>query len=133
VKFLLDTNTVSYYLRGVPPVVKQVQGHRPSTIGVSAVTVMELHYGVEKRRSPTLSAAVSGFLAGVQILPFDAPAAEHAGRVRAELERMGVALSLADSQIAGHAIAVGLSLVSSDAAFLRVPHLKVADWSGARK
>lgn len=128
-KYLLDTNTVSYYLRGNPATVKHIQGQKPSALAISAVTAMELAYGVEKRQSPTLAAAVRGFLAGMQVLPFEQEAARQAGVVRAELECAGIALALADSQIAGHALALGLQLVSTDAVFKRVPGLTVKDWS----
>ena len=130
-KYLLDTNTVSYYLRGTPATVKHVQGQKPSALAISAITAMELAYGVEKRQSATLAAAVKGFLSGVQVLPFDQDAANQAGVVRASLERIGVALSLADSQIAGHALVLNLTLVSTDAAFKRVHGLIVKDWSKA--
>jgi tRNA(fMet)-specific endonuclease VapC len=128
-RFLLDTNTVSYYLRGVPATVKHVQGQKPSALAISAITAMELAYGTEKRQSATLTAAVQGFLSGVQVLPFDQDAARRAGVVRAALERIGVALTLADSQIAGHAMALDLTLISTDAAFKRVRGLTVKDWS----
>lgn len=128
-KYLLDTNTVSYYLRGIPATVKHIQGQKPAALVISAITAMELAYGVEKRQSPTLATAVQGFLSGVQVMPFDDDAARQAGLVRAGLERLGVALSLADSQIAGHALALGLTLVSTDAAFKRVRGLTVKDWS----
>ena len=127
--YLLDTNTVSYYLRGTPATVRHVQGQKPSTLAISAITAMELAYGVEKRHSATLAAAVRGFLSGVQVLPFDQDAAQQAGVVRASLERIGIAISLADSQIAGHALALGLTLISSDGAFKRVRGLTVKDWS----
>jgi tRNA(fMet)-specific endonuclease VapC len=129
VKYLLDTNTVSYYLRGTPATVKHIQGQKPSALVISAITAMELAYGVEKRQSATLAAAVQGFLSGVQVMPFDQDAAMRAGVVRAALERIGIALSLADSQIAGHALALDLTLVSTDAAFKRVRGLTVKDWS----
>ena len=128
-KYLLDTNTVSYYLRGIPATVKHVQGQKPSALAISAITAMELAYGVEKRQSPTLTTAVQGFLAGISVLPFDLDAARQAGVIRAALEKIGVALSLADSQIAGHAMAAGLTLVSSDVAFKRVRGLTVKDWA----
>ena len=128
-KFLLDTNTVSYYLRGTPATVKHVQGQKPSALAISAITAMELTYGAEKRRSKTLTAAIQGLLSGIQVLPFDQEAARRAGVVRAALERIGVPLSLADSQIAGHAMALDVTLVSTDAAFKRVRGLTVKDWS----
>ena len=128
-KFLLDTNTVSYYLRGTPATVKQVQGHKVSALAISAITVMELTYGAEKRGSKILTAAVQGFLSGILVLPFDQEAARRAGVIRAALERVGVSLSLADSQIAGHAMTLDLTLVSTDVAFKRVRGLTVKDWS----
>lgn len=120
---------MSYYLRGNPATVKHIQGQKPAALTVSAITAMELAYGVEKRQSATLAAAVQGFLSGIQVLPFDQEAARRAGVVRAALERIGINLALADSQIAGHALALGLVLVSTDTAFKRVRGLTVKDWS----
>lgn len=128
-RFLLDTNTVSYYLRGDAPVVKRIQAHLPRDLAISAVTVMELRYGAARRRSARLTAAIDAVLGPLTVLPFDAVAAERAGAIRAALEARGVALGLADAQIAGQALAAGVTLVSSDAAFRRVPGLTVRNWS----
>ena len=127
--FLLDTNTVSYYLRGDARVVKHIQALEPRDLAISAVTVMELRYGAARRRAPRLTAAIDAVLGALTVLPFDTAAAERAGAVRAALEAKGVALGLADSQIAGQALAAGATLVSSDAAFRRVPGLPVRNWS----
>jgi len=128
VKYLLDTNTVSYYLRGEPQTVTHVQAQSSLNLSISAITAMELAYGIEKRRSAKLTTAVMGFLSGINIFPFDRESALRAGRVRAALERIGVALSVADCQIAGHALTLKLTLVSTDAAFRRVLGLVVKDW-----
>jgi tRNA(fMet)-specific endonuclease VapC len=128
-KYLLDTNAVSYYLRGVPATVKHIHGHKPSALAISTVTAMELAYGMERRQSESLSTAINGFLSGIQILPFDFDAAKQAGVIRAAMERVGVTFSLADSQIAGHVIALGLTLISTDNAFKRVRGLTMKDWS----
>ena len=128
-KYLLDTNVVSFYLRGIAATVRHIQAQRPDSLVISAITTMELAYGVEKRKSAALAKAVGGFTSGVQTLPFTAEAAVQAGKIRAMLERRGIVLSLADSQIAGHALALGLTLVTADAAFRRVTGLKVVDWS----
>ena len=130
--YLLDTNTVSYYLRGVAPVVKRIQAHKPDELAISAVTVMELRYGAARRRSPALTAGIDAALLALTTLPFDAAAAERAGALRALLEARGISLDLADSQIAGQALAAGATLVSSDAAFRRVPGLTVRDWAKGR-
>ena len=90
---------------------------------------MELIYGIGKRGSKTLSTAVQSFMSDMTIVPFDQAAAQRAGVLRAVLERMGVALSLADGQIAGHALALDMTLVSADADFKKMSGLKVKDWS----
>lgn len=128
-KFLLDTCAVSDYLRGVEPVVQRIQKVRPSDVGISAVTVMELRYGAARRQSPKLTASVEASLSGISILTFDAEAAERAGVLRASMEtKGGYSIALADFQIAGTALAYDLTLVTNDSDLLRVPGLKVADW-----
>jgi tRNA(fMet)-specific endonuclease VapC len=132
VKILLDTCTVSDYLRGLDSVVQRVHKAKPSDVAISAVTAMELRYGASRRKSPKLTAAVDAFLEGITILPFDAEAAERAGVLRATMEAKGLSIALADCQIAATAITCGLTLVSNDGDLRRVPGLKVVDWRPGR-
>lgn len=127
-KYLLDTCAVSDYLRGVDQVVRRVQKVRPSDVGISAVTVMELRYGATRRQSPKLTAAVEAFLSDISVVPFDAEAAGRAGVLRANMKARGHSIALADCQIAGTALAYGLTLVTNDSDLMRVTGLKVADW-----
>jgi tRNA(fMet)-specific endonuclease VapC len=132
VKFLLDTCTVSDYLRGVDPVVRRIQKAKPSEVAISAVTVMELRYGAARRQSTKLTAAIDGFLSGITQLPFESEAAEQAGILRAAMDSKGHTIALADCQIAATALVHGLILVSSDTDLKRVPKLKVVDWREMR-
>ena len=127
-KYLLDTCAVSDYLRGVDSVVQRIRKIRPSDVGISAITVMELRYGATRRQSPKLTASVEAFLSGISILTFDAEAAERARVLRANMETRGQSIALADCQIAGTALAYNLTLVTNDSDLMRVPGLKVADW-----
>ena len=95
-RFLLDTCTVSDYLRGVDGLVQRIQKAKPSDVAISAVTVMEIQYGATRRRSPKLTAAIEAFLSGITILNFDAEAAEQAGIMRATMEAGGHSIALAD-------------------------------------
>jgi tRNA(fMet)-specific endonuclease VapC len=131
VKFLLDTCSVSDYLRGVESVVQRLQKSKPSEVAISAVTVMELRYGAARRQSPKLTAAVETFLNGISILAFDAESAERAGVMRATMEADGLSIALADCQIADTALAYDLTLVTNDSDLKRVPELKVVDWRHA--
>ncbi len=127
-KFLLDTCSVSDYLRGVEPVVQRLQRSKPSEVAISAVTAMELRYGAARRQSPKLTAAVEAFLNDVSVLAFDAESAERAGVMRATMEAKGLNIALADCQIASTALAYDLTLVTNDGDLKRVPELKVVDW-----
>lgn len=131
-KYLLDTCTVSDYLRGVDPVVKRLQKSKPSEVAISAVTAMELRCGAARRQSPKLTASVEAFLADITILNFDVDAAENAGVLRADMETKGLTIALADCQIAGSALAHRLTLVTNDRDLKRVPGLKVVDWRTGR-
>lgn len=131
-KILLDTCTASDYLRGLEPVVRRIQKAKPSALAISAVTVMELRYGANRRQSAKLTASVEAFLSGITILPFDTEDAERAGILRATMEATGQSIALADCQIAATALTRGLTLVTSDADLRRVPGLNVVDWRSDR-
>lgn len=127
-KFLLDTCAVSDYLRGIDPLVRRIHKAKPSDLAISAVTVMELRYGVRRRDSPRLAVAVEAFVNGISVLAFDADAAQRAGDLRASMEAKGLSIALADCQIAATAMTSGRSLVTNDSDLKRVPGLKVVDW-----
>lgn len=131
-KYLLDTCTVSDYLRGVDSVVKRLQKTKPSEVAISAVTAVELRYGAARRQSPKLNASVEAVLADITILNINADVAEHAGFLRANMETKGRTIALADCQIAGSALAHSLALVTNDRDLKRVPGLKVVDWRTGR-
>jgi tRNA(fMet)-specific endonuclease VapC len=132
VKLVLDTCTVSDYLRGLDPVVQRLRKAKPSDVAISAVTAMALRYGASRRQSPKLTAAVDAFLDGITILPFETEAAERAGVLRAAMEANGHGIALADCQIAATALGCNLTLVSTDGDLRRVPGLRVVDWRPGR-
>ncbi len=68
-------------------------------------------------------------LPAVNIIGFDTKAAYVCGRIRAELERRGTPLDLADLEIASIAIANNLTLVTDNVRhFKRVPLLQYENW-----
>ncbi len=97
---------------------------------VSTITQMELTYGAEKSAAVARNLnVVEGFLARLEVMAFDSPAAAHAGQIRAELARAGTPIGPYDQMIAGHARALGLIVVTNNAQeFSRVPGLRVENW-----
>ena len=128
-KFLLDTDTVSYALRGHGRVAERLLDQAPSDIGVSAISAAELRFGAHKRGSRKLHQLIDGFLAPVVEVPFDSAAADRYGELAAELQKRGEEIGMADAMIAAHALEIGVILVTHNRRhFSRVDGLEIEDW-----
>lgn len=88
-------------------------------------------HGIEKSQAVEKNRlALALFLSPIQILPFDAEAAEAYGKIRADLEKRGTPIGPMDMLIAGHAKAEKLILVTNNTReFNRVNDLVVEDWT----
>jgi tRNA(fMet)-specific endonuclease VapC len=131
VRYLLDTNTVSYIIKGNRPRVRERLLRVPmAEVGISVITEAELLFGLARRPEATsLKTVVEEFLIRVEVLPWDSEAAQQYSRIRATLEGAGEPMGNLDLMIAAQALASGFVLVSSDAVFRRVKGLKIEDWS----
>lgn len=117
---MLDTNTVSYILKGISPAARvRLSGLGTDEIAcISSITEAELWYGLdrvgggERRRN-----ALRLFLGRMRILPWGSDEVVAYGAFRSRQEAIGRPLGPLDTQIAAHAIAAGAILVSSDGAF----------------
>ncbi|MBK6850534.1 MAG: type II toxin-antitoxin system VapC family toxin [Burkholderiales bacterium] len=131
-RWLLDTNIVSYYLRRSSPVLEQRLGEalRSQTCAVSVLTRAELRYGqalmaTDDRRR----ALVDAFLRQLPHLPWTGTAADHFGNLKAHLRVTGTPRGDIDTQIAAHALAEGLILVTHNVRhFEGTPGLQWVDW-----
>jgi len=131
VRYLLDTNTASYVIKGNFPRVRERLLRIPmADVGISVVTEAELRFGVARRpEATTLKSVVEEFLLRVEVLPWNSEAARQYARIRVILEREGSPMGNMDLMIAAHAVAVEVVLVTHDHVFRRVKGLKVEDWS----
>jgi tRNA(fMet)-specific endonuclease VapC len=103
--------------------------HEAAGLGLSSVTVAELEFGAAKSGSARNVAALQQFLEPLEIADLDRAAAREYGRLRARLEAAGTPIGPLDTQIAAHALALGVTLVSNNLReFARVPGLALADW-----
>ena len=130
-RYLLDTNTASYIIKGNIPAVRQRLVKVPTAqVAISTVTEGELRYGVARRPDAThLQTIVDEFLLRMTILPWDSEAAQQYGQLRATLERQGRPMGNLDMMIGAQALASDLVLVTNDQAFKRIKQLKVEDWT----
>jgi tRNA(fMet)-specific endonuclease VapC len=117
---MLDTNTVSYILKGLSQSARTRLANleQDEAACVSCITEAELWYGLARvgggeRRRHSLRA----FLARLQVLPWGREEALTYGSFRAKQEAKDRSLGPLDTQIAAHAIAIGAVLISNNAAF----------------
>ena len=131
VRYLLDTNTASYVIKGNFPRVRARLLKVPmAEVGISVVTEAELRFGLARRpEATTLKRVVEEFLLRVESLPWNSEAAEHYAQIRAALEKGGELMGNLDVMIAAQAAAAGVVLVTRDHVFRRVKGLRVEDWS----
>ena len=130
IRYLLDTNTASYVIKGSFPRVRERLLKVPmAEVAISVVTEAELRFGVARRpEAARLKTAVEEFLLRVEVLPWDSEAAQYYAWVRAALERVGQSLGNLDLMIAAQALAAQAVLVTNDRGFRRVKGLKIEDW-----
>ena len=129
-KYLLDTNTLIYYFKGLGNVKERLLVCQPSEIVLSSVVYYELQVGILKSTSPQKRIAQLAILKNqVSWVDFDEKSAEATARIRVELERIGKPIGSYDVQIAGMAVANDLILVTHNTGeFGRVSGLKLEDW-----
>ena len=131
-KYLVDTNIVSYYLRRSSAVLEEKvnQGLAQQTLAVSVLTRAELRFGQagmaadDQRRN-----LIDQFLLLLPNLPWTDAAADRYGVLKDAHRRRGTPIGELDTQIAAHALAEGLELVTHNTRhFEKVPGLRLIDW-----
>jgi tRNA(fMet)-specific endonuclease VapC len=127
---LLDTNVCIAILNRDERARPHLERHVPSRLRMSAITLAELRFGVEKStQSRRAAAGLRALLSKVRAVPFDEKACERYGELRLVLERRGRAIGPLDTLIAAHALSLGWTLATHDTdEFRRVPGLRIDDW-----
>jgi len=132
IEYSLDTNILSYFIRGRHPDLnaRVVEVIDRESAGVSAIVRAEMRFGqsgmpVNDKRHR----AIDLLLDQLPTLPWTAVAADAYGPLKARLQSTGQPIGELDTQIAAHALAEGLILVTHNTRhFERVKGLKLEDW-----
>lgn len=118
---ILDTDVLSALMRPQPeePVVTWLNRQPRTSVWITSVTVLEVKFGLQKlplgRRRSFLMKAFEILLTdkiGRRIAPFDAAAAEYAADLMVSWHKRGRPVELADTMIAGIALANHASLAT---------------------
>ena len=129
--YLLDTNIISYWMRGDPQLINNIKSYSPSDLSLSTITLAEIYYGIEKSpiKKKEWLLKIEYIKSELDIFPFNEQAAIKYGAIRAALEKQGKPISERDTQIASIALANKLCIVTHNTKeFGRIPKLKVEDW-----
>ena len=130
-KYLLDTCTVSDFVKGQTGVLDRIKNTPPSLIAVSVVTRMEIEFGLQlnPERARKLGPILDSVLKAITTLPLSEADAIAAAGIRAALQRRGQPIGPYDILIAGFGLARGLILVTSNTGeFERVGGLLLENW-----
>ena len=131
IKYILDTNICIYIMNQKPiEIIHKFKQFDIGDIGVSTITVSELHYGAAKSKHTKLNfRRIEEFLAPLEILPYDHNAAVYYGEIRCNLEKEGKTIGPLEMLIAAHALSRGITLVTNnETEFQRVDRLTVENW-----
>jgi tRNA(fMet)-specific endonuclease VapC len=131
-KYLIDTNICIYIMNKLPAeVIKKFKQFELGEIGLSTITVSELQYGVAKSiHREKNQQRLEEFIAPLEILTYDEPAARTYGHIRFQLEKRGQPIGPLDLLIAAHALSQNLILITNnDKEFKRIKNLKVENWA----
>jgi tRNA(fMet)-specific endonuclease VapC len=130
-KYLLDTCTVSDFVKGQAGVLARIKATPPQHIAISTVTRMEIEFGMHLNpdRARKLAPVMDAFLSSITTLPFEDADAKAAGVICAALQKQGQPIGAYDILIAGCALARGMVVVTSNLGeFERVGGLQVENW-----
>ena len=129
-RYMLDTNLCIRVLRDRPPSLRGRFNERAESLCISTIVLTELLHGAARSARPEQNRReVERFAARLEVLAFDADAADHAADIRAALERGGRVIGGYDLLIAGHARSRGLVVVTGNLGdFNRVDGLRCEDW-----
>lgn len=134
ITYMLDTCICSFIMREHPASVIQrltaevEQGNR---IVISAITYAEMRYGqIGKKASTKHKTLVDEFVKRLDaVLPWDQRAVDATVEAMRLLVKAGTPIGPNDTAIAGHAVAIGCTLVTNNVReFGRVPGLIYEDW-----
>ena len=128
--YILDTNTLIYFFKGIGNVADKLLAASPKDIGIPAVVLFELEYGIARSTSPKKRMKqLEELFSLVEVLPFGNEEAKTSATIRASLDKKGTPIGPYDVLIAGTALSKqGILVTSNTKEFSRVPRLKIIDW-----
>jgi tRNA(fMet)-specific endonuclease VapC len=128
--YILDTNTLIYFFKGLGHVPKKLLSVSPDQIAIPSIVIYELNVGIAKSTSPQKrSQQLKDLCSWVKILDFGYAEAIASAKIRAYLEKKGLPIGHHDLLIAGTTTIQNGTLITRNInEFKRIPKLELEDW-----
>jgi tRNA(fMet)-specific endonuclease VapC len=136
-KYLLDTNVASEWMKGDQQVVERLRNMAKQDVAVPQPVLAELAYGIERlprsKRKERLEDRLLAIRTEVRRMTWTDEVSAQFGTIKAALERRGERIEDFDAAIAAHALSVDAILVTTNVKHMgRIPGLRLEDWSAAK-
>ncbi len=128
--YVLDTNTLIYFFKGLGVVSNRLFAVPPKQICIPSIVLYELEVGIARSKSPRKRRKqLEDFTSLVKILPFGTEEARSAASIRVDLEKKGRPIGPYDILIAAVAMTNQFILVTRNTAeFSRIKGLRLENW-----
>ena len=129
---IIDTDTLSFYLRGFPPVVEKLNTYLNEFgyINLSIVTHFEILNGLFIKDAKKQLEKYQNFVAENVIVNLDIHSVEISAEIIAQLHKTGQPIGYLDTLIAGIALQNDLTLITNNTNhFSRIDNLIIDNWT----
>ena len=128
--YLLDTNTLIYFFKGIGKVSQNLFSHSPQEIYIPSIVIYELQVGIAKSNSPKKrEKQLEKLLTQITVIDFTTKEAKASAKIRATLEAKGEPIGPMDTLIAGYALAHNYILVTNNTKeFQKIENIKLDNW-----
>jgi len=128
--YVLDTNTLIYFFKGMGKVAQILLSKSPKLIGIPAIVIFELEVGIGKSTSPQKRInQLQEITSLIKIMPFSDTEAKTSASIKVKLDKKGTPLGPYDLLIAGTALTHNAVLVTHNTKeFGRIEDLQIEDW-----
>ncbi len=125
---VLDTDTISYYLRGSQSVKNKFLKHQYE-LASTTINYAELMYGLKKRDNKKYLPKVEMIFDNIKIYDFDKKSATIFSTLKSNMQTKGIVVADMDLMIASIALANGEKLISNNLKhFSKIENLELENW-----
>lgn len=131
-KYILDTDIISYFIRDNHRVIYNISKYSDSDLYTTRINYIEILFGIylSEGRISKVASEMQDFLKDINILELDEKSASIFAKTKADLMKKGEIVRDMDLMIASITLANGYTLVTNNTShFRRIKKLKVENWS----